>query len=66
MPHSKELQDLKAKVSALEEELRLANLRADLWQRMIEVAEENLKIDIKKKSGAQLLKVFPETTKPRQ
>ncbi len=66
MPHSKELQDLKAKVFALEEELRLANLRADLWQRMIEVAEEDLKIDIKKKSGAQLLKVFPETTKHPQ
>ncbi len=48
MPHSKELESLKNKVSCLEEELRLSNLRADLWQRLIEVAEENLNIDIKK------------------
>jgi transposase-like protein len=63
MPHSKELEKLKNKVSCLEEELRLANLRADLWQKLIEVAEENLNIDVKKKSGAQLLKVMPDTTK---
>ena len=56
MPHNKELQELKAKVTSLEQELLSANLRADLWQQMIEVAEENLNIDIKKKPGAQLLK----------
>lgn len=56
MPHNKELQELRAKITSLEQELSSANLRADLWQQMIEVAEENLNIDIKKKPGAQLLK----------
>lgn len=63
MPHNKELQELKAKVTSLEQELLSANLRADLWQQMIEVAEENLNIDIKKKPGAQLLKDLSEIKK---
>jgi transposase-like protein len=63
MPHNKELQELKAKITSLEQELHSANLRADLWQQMIEVAEENLNIDIKKKLGAQLLKDLSEIKK---
>ncbi len=66
MPHDRELQELRDKVSSLEQELCVANQRADLWQRMIEVAEKNLNIDIKKKSGAQLLKVLSETAKGQQ
>ncbi len=66
MPHDKELHELKAKVFSLEQELRSANQRADLWQRMIEVAEENLNIDIKKKFGAQLLKASSEKIKRPQ
>jgi len=53
MHSSKEQDELKERIAQLEEELRRANLRADLWQKMIEVAEEQLKIDIKKKYGAQ-------------
>jgi len=53
MHNSKESNALKERIKQLEEELRRANLRADLWQKMIEVAEEQLGIDIKKKCGAQ-------------
>lgn len=45
--------ELEAKVKELEEDLRRANLRADLWYKMIDVAERELSIDIKKKYGAQ-------------
>ncbi len=45
--------ELEAKVTKLEEDLRRANLRADLWYQMIDVAEKELNIDIKKKYGAQ-------------
>jgi len=37
----------------LKELLRVAELRADLWQHAIQVAEQKLGIDILKKSGAQ-------------
>jgi transposase len=53
MHNSKEQDELKERIAQLEEALRRANLRADLWHKMIEVAEEQLKIDIKKKYGAQ-------------
>lgn len=56
MHGSKEIKELKERIGKLQEELRRAELRADLWQKMIEVAEQQLKIDIKKKYGAQLLK----------
>ena len=36
--------------------LRVAELRADLWQHAIEIAEKKFNIDILKKSGAQLSK----------
>lgn len=39
----------------LRELLRVAELRADLWQHAIEIAEEKFKIEILKKSGAQPL-----------
>jgi len=53
MHNSKEQYELKERIKQLEDELRRANLRADLWQTMVEVAEEQLKVDIKKKYGAQ-------------
>lgn len=37
----------------LRELLRVAELRADLWQHAIEIAEKKFKIDIVKKYGAQ-------------
>ena len=39
----------------LKELLRIAELRADLWQHAIEIAEQKLDIDIVKKYGAQQL-----------
>jgi transposase len=53
MSKAKELETLEEKVKQLEEALRKANLRADLWQKMIEVASNQLQIDIKKKYGVQ-------------
>ena len=44
------------RIQELEKQLAEANLRASLFQTMIEVAEEQLSIDIKKKFGARLLK----------
>lgn len=51
--NSKHSKALTERIKQLEEELRRANLRADLWHTMIEVAEQQLGIDIKKKYGAQ-------------
>jgi hypothetical protein len=56
MSDNKELQDLKKKVAQLEEEKRIAELKADLYNTMIDVAESKLGIVIRKKSGAQRLK----------
>ena len=39
----------------LKELLRVAELRADLWQHAIEIAETKFNIDIVKKHGAQQL-----------
>jgi transposase-like protein len=66
MPKDKEVTELKEKIAQLEQELRTANLRADLWQQMIEVAEKDLHIDIKKKRGAQPLKPLSKTKKRPQ
>ena len=62
MGDSKERYEFTERIKHLEEELRRANLRADLWQKMIEVAEEQLKIDIKKKYGAQPSKPLDRVT----
>jgi len=56
LPLTEEMKDkglLEKRIALLEEELRQANERAALWQTMVEVAEKQLQIDIKKKSGAQ-------------
>lgn len=52
---------LEEEVKELKELLRVAELRADLWQHAIEVAEQKFGIDILKKSGAQQL--IPSKTK---
>ena len=65
MQENKEYQELEERIKQLEEELRRANLRADLWQKMVEVAEEQLRIDIRKKYGAQPSKPSGEATNPR-
>ena len=48
----------------LKELLRVAELRADLWQHAIQVAEQKFGIDILKKSGAQQLN--PSKAKSRK
>lgn len=55
---------LKEQNKELKELLRVAELRADLWQHAIQVAEQKLGIGILKKSGAQQLD--PSKTKSRK
>jgi len=42
-----------ARIKELEEELQLEKQRAELWQTIVEVAEEELGLNIKKKFGAR-------------
>ena len=56
MKSTMKLVALQAKVKELEEANRKAEQRADLWEMMVEIAEERLNIDIRKKSGVQPLK----------
>lgn len=58
MESSKELRLLQQRITELEQERDRERLRADLWQKMVELAEEHLKIDIKKKFGARQSKPF--------
>ncbi len=48
MKRSKEYEQMQARIRQLEQEVYQANLRADLWEKMIEVAEAQLELDIKK------------------
>ena len=41
------------RIQELEAELEREKLRADLWQKVVEIAEEQLKVDILKKFGAR-------------
>lgn len=59
--HDKKLEE---EVKELRELLRVAELRADLWQHAIQVAEQKFGIDILKKSGAQ--QSSPSKTKSRK
>jgi hypothetical protein len=53
MGSNKDQRALELRIKQLEEQVRRAELRADLWQKMVEVAEDKLQIEIKKKYGAQ-------------
>lgn len=48
-----ELESLKKEISQLKKELKEADLRADIYDTMIDVAEESFKIQIRKKVGAK-------------
>ena len=48
-----DVQSLKAEISRLKRELADANLRADAFNEMINVAEERFNIPIRKKTGAK-------------
>jgi hypothetical protein len=53
MKEMKELDKNAQRIQDLEDELRRERIRADLWQKMIELAEAQLNIDIRKKFGAK-------------
>lgn len=54
MENKKQEIDKDQKIRDLQVQLKKEQLRADLWQKMVDVAEEELKIDIRKKYGAKL------------
>ncbi len=53
MSKKKELTSKDKRIKELEESLQRETIRADLWQKMVELAEEELNIDIIKKYGAK-------------
>jgi len=53
MVNMKELSEKDKRIKELEESLNREKLRADLWQKMVEIAEEQLNVDIRKKYGAK-------------
>jgi len=48
-----DIQSLKAELSALKARLKVAEMRADLYDGMIKVAEKRFKVEIRKKAGAK-------------
>lgn len=46
-------QKAEKEIARLKQELKAERLRADLWQKVVEVAEEELGVDIRKKFGAR-------------
>lgn len=53
MAKTSKLQDARKEIASLKQELERERMRADLWQKVVEVAEEELQIDIRKKFGAR-------------
>lgn len=51
--HPNDITELKEKIRQLEKELKHERLRADVYDELINVAEENFKIQIRKKAGAK-------------
>lgn len=58
-----QFEELKAKIALLEQELTNEKHRAGLYQTMIEIAEQQLNIPIRKKYGARQLKHTKSTQK---
>ena len=53
MAKSKKERALEKRIKQLEDNLKREQLRADLWQKVVETAEEQLNLDIIKKYGAR-------------
>ncbi len=53
MLRMKELSEKDRRIKELEEQFKREKLRADLWQKMVEIAEEQLDLDIQKKFGVK-------------
>ena len=48
--------ELEKRIKELEAELRLSKLKVEALETMIDIAEDQLHVDIRKKSGSQRLK----------
>lgn len=57
---------LEEEVKELRELLKVAELRADVWQRAVEIAEEKFDIEIVKKFGAQALRQLKNKEKKQK
>lgn len=53
MAKSKNQRKADKQIAQLKQELQAERQRADLWQKVVEVAEEELGVDIRKKFGAK-------------
>jgi len=53
MSNMKELSEKDKQIKQLREELKRERHRADLWQEIVKIADEQLKVDIVKKFGAK-------------
>jgi len=53
MSKTKKEKALENRIKQLEDNLKREQLRADLWQKIVETAQEQLKLDIVKKYGAK-------------
>ncbi len=53
MSNMKELSEKDKQIKQLKEELKRERHRADLWQEIVKIADEQLKVDIVKKFGAK-------------
>jgi len=53
MAKSSTQREAEKEIARLKQELKAERLRADLWQKVVEVAEEELGVDIRKKFGAR-------------
>ncbi len=51
--HDPQEQELQKRIKELEAQLQLSNLKVEALETMIDIAEEQLHIDIRKKSGSQ-------------
>jgi hypothetical protein len=50
---SEDIAKLKARITQLEEELKLSNLKGKAYQIMVDIAKEDYNLDLEKKSGAR-------------
>ena len=60
------LKELEQKVAALEKQLRWEQLRSEALNTMIDIAEKDLNVSIRKKPGAQSSKKTKSTTQLHQ
>lgn len=57
-----DIEDLKAKVKHLEEQLQLSELKGRAYQIMVKIAKDDYGLDLEKKSGAKQFKSLKKNT----